>query len=149
MKMLLTYSKLPRDIVLIIVRYLNHGWNYNKDERHDMIKKCNRLREIKNTISMIILHAPYNSIPENNNYHNSFRLLITEILSELKHFYTSGYIGHHKHVTRCFNLITYYMKRAQTCIAIAHDLDKEILKTQKLLHHLFVLKGYKKRLYDL
>ena len=32
MKMLLTYSKLPRDIVLIIVSYLNHGWNYNKDE---------------------------------------------------------------------------------------------------------------------
>jgi hypothetical protein len=145
---MLFYVKLPKDIVLIILTYLNHGWNYDKNHRCDMIRKCHRLREIKSTLSTIILHAPYNSIHDNNNYHNTFRAYINEIVLELKN-YISGYIGNHKLVTRCLNLITYYMKRARISIPMTHVLDHEIINTQKLLHSLFVSKGYQKRLFDL
>ena len=145
---MLFYVKLPKDIVFIILTYLNHGWNYDKDHRCDMITKCNRLREIKTTLSTIILHAPYNSIHDNNNYHNTFRDYINEIVLELKN-YTSGYIVNHKLVTRCLNLVTYYMKRAKICIPMTHVIDHEIISTQKLLHALFVSKGFQKRLFDL
>ena len=135
------YGKLPDVLISHVLGFMKHGWIYNKKTRADMIKKSQELRVMRNNLRILLLYTPTNDMYFYRTYSQHFtRRLVLELTR-----YTTGYISHHKLVTKCLNMIMYYMKRM--CVQPVTDcFDRTTIKMLFELKEIYINKGYRNRL---
>ena len=106
-----------------------------------MIKKSRELKVMRNNLRILLLYTPINDVYFYQTYLQNFtRRLVTELT-----LYSTGYISHHRLVTKCLNMIMYYIKRM--CVQPVTDrFDVVTIRMLFDLKEIYINKGYRNRL---